>query len=71
MRAILNISLPQAMVNDIKAEVRRGKYATTSEFFRDLIRNWQEDELVREINKGEAEIRAGKGIHLRSLRDLR
>lgn len=71
MRAILNISLPQAMVADVKAEVKRGKYATTSEFFRDLIRNWQEDKLVHEINKGEAEIRAGKGTHLRSLRDLR
>ncbi len=70
MRAILNISLPQEMVTDVKAEVKRGKYATTSEFFRDLIRNWQEDKLVREINKAKAEIRAGKGIHLKSLADL-
>ena len=71
MRAILNISLPEAMLADVKAEVKRGKYSTTSEFFRDLVRNWQEDRLVREIKKGEAEIRAGKGVHLQSLKDLR
>ena len=71
MRAILNISLPQAMVADVKAEVKRGKYSTVSEFFRKLLRDWQKEKLLRELKRGEAEIRAGKGIHLRSLRDLR
>ena len=71
MRAILNISLPQVMVEDVKSYVAEGKYSTVSEFFRDLVRNWQEDRLVRDIKAGEAEIRAGKGVHLRSLKDLR
>jgi len=70
MRAILNISLPQAMVADVKAEVKKGKYSTVSEFFRDLVRDWQEEMLLRELNKGKAEIKAGKGIHLKSLADL-
>lgn len=70
MRAILNISLPQTMANDIKKEVSLGNFATVSEFFRDLVRSWQEDRLLRELNKGKAEIRAGKGVRLKSLADL-
>lgn len=70
MRAILNISLPQAMVADVKAEVKKGRYSTVSEFFRDLVRDWQEEMLLRELNRGKAEIRAGKGVKLKSLTDL-
>lgn len=71
MRAILNISLPQAMADDVKEYVAKGQYSTVSEFFRHLLRDWQEDKLLRELNKSKAEIKAGKGIYLRSLRDLR
>ena len=71
MRSIINISLPQAMVDDVKNYVSSGQYSTVSEFFRHLIRNWQEDKLLRELNKSKAEIKAGKGIYLKSLRDLR
>jgi len=71
MRAVLNISLPQAMVDDVKDYVSNGQYSTVSEFFRHLVRNWQEDKLLRELNKSKAEIKAGKGIYLKSLRDLR
>ena len=58
------------MVNDVKEHVAKGKYSTVSEFFRKLIRDWQEERLLRELNKSKAEIRAGKGIHLKSLADL-
>ncbi len=71
MRAVLNISLPQTMVNDIKDYVSEGRYSTVSEFFRHLLRDWQEDRLVRELNKSREEIKAGKGIYLKSLKDLR
>lgn len=71
MRAILNISLPQAMVADVKAEVKKGKYSTVSEFFRDLVRGWQEEMLLRELKASEAEFKAGKFKILKSLKDLR
>lgn len=71
MRAIINISLPQAMVKDVEEHVKTGKYASKSEFFRRLIRDWQEDQLLRELKASEVEIRAGKGVYLKSLRDLR
>ena len=71
MRAVLNISLPQTMANDVKNYVAEGQYSTVSEFFRHLVRGWQEDKLVRELNKSREEIKAGKGVYLKSLRDLR
>jgi Arc/MetJ-type ribon-helix-helix transcriptional regulator len=71
MRAVLNISLPQTMVSDVKAEVKKGKYSTVSEFFRNLIRDWQEEKILRELKASEAEFRAGKFKVLKSLKDLR
>lgn len=71
MRAILNISLPEAMVAEVKAEVRKGKYSTVSEFFRSLVRGWQEEILLRELKASEAEFKAGKFKVLKSLKDLR
>lgn len=71
MRNIVNISLPKEMVMDIKREVRRGKFASTSEFMRHLIRVWNMEQLMRNVEKSRAEIAAGKGKTLRSLKDLR
>lgn len=71
MRNIINISLPKALNKVVEQAMRKGKFATKSEFFRNLLRMWQEEELLVEIRKSEAEIRAGKGIKLRSFRDLR
>lgn len=71
MRAILNISLPKPMVEEIEAEVALGNFATKSEFFRHVLRFWKEEKLLRELNRGKAEIRTGKGVYLKSLADLR
>ncbi len=67
----MNISLPEQMATLIREEVNTGKYGSVSEFFRELVREWQEDILLREIRKSEAELKAGKGVYLKSLRDLR
>ena len=71
MRAILNISLPKPMLEEIEAEVTLGNFSTKSEFFRHILRFWKEEKLLRELNRGKAEIRAGNGIYLKSLADLR
>ncbi len=71
MRNIVNISLPKEMAADIKREVKVGKFASTSEFMRHLIRVWNTERLMRDIKQSRAEIAAGKGKVLRSLRDLR
>lgn len=71
MRNIVNISLPKELNKVVEQAMRKGKFASKSEFFRNLLRLWEEAQLLAEIKKSEAEFRAGKGIKLRSLRDLR
>lgn len=71
MRAILNISLPQTMVDDVKKHVAKNNYATVSEFFRRLLRDWQEERLLKELKASEAEFKAGKFKVLKSFKDLR
>jgi antitoxin ParD1/3/4 len=71
MREIINISLPSQMAKTVKGAVKTGDYASTSEFFRDLIRDWQEGKLLKKLNAGRAEIAAGKGKTLKSLKSLR
>lgn len=71
MRTIMNISLPVELAREVKREVKAGKFASTSEFLRHLIRAWNTEQLMRDIEKSRAEISVGKGKVLRSLKDLR
>ena len=71
MREVINISLPPRMVKTVKAAVKKGDYISTSEFFRDLLRDWQADKLLNEVNESREEIRLGKGKILKSLKDLK
>lgn len=71
MREIINISLPSTMVKTVKKAVKAGDYISTSEFFRTLLRDWQSNQLLRDLNKSRKEIKAGKGKILKSLKDLR
>lgn len=71
MRNIINISMPGDMAKVIKKEVKRGQYASTSEFFRSLVRSWQEEKLLTELRESQSEVVKGKGKVLHSLKDLR
>lgn len=71
MRNIINISVPEMLRKDIEFEVKVGGYASTSEFFRDILRDWKRNNLLKELQQSQAEIAAGKGKVLRSLKDLR
>lgn len=71
MRKVINISLPHPVVKTVKTAVKKGGYASTSEFFRDLLRNWQKDKLLEDLNESRAGIIAKKGRVLKSLKDLR
>ena len=46
MREIINLSLPTETVKAVKKAVKVGHYASTSEFFRSLLRDWQEGKLL-------------------------
>jgi len=71
MREVINISLPSPMAKTVKTAVRTGDYASTSEFFRHLLRDWQEGKLLAELNESKIEIASGKGKALNSLKALR
>lgn len=71
MRNIVNISLPRAMAQIVKKEVKSGRFSTTSEFFRHLLRLWNEHQLAKELIKDRKHFESGKGKVLHSLRDLR
>ncbi len=71
MREVINISLPATMAKTVKLAVKKGEYASTSEFFRVLLRKWQEDFLLDELEGSRLEIKNGKGKKLKSLKDLR
>lgn len=71
MRQIINISLPPTLANLVNTAVNSGKYSSKSEFFRSLLRNWEEEQALKNIKLSEKQIRQGKGILLRSLKELR
>lgn len=71
MREVINISLPPPMAKTVKTAVKKGDYASTSEFFRHLLRDWQEGKLLSELNESKLEIASGKGKFLTSLKSLR
>ncbi len=71
MRQVINISLPSPMAQTVKTAVKTGDYASTSEFFRALLRDWQASKLLSELNESRREIAAGKGKKLKSLKALR
>lgn len=71
MRNIINISVPEILKKEIELEVSTGGYASTSEFFRVLLRDWRENAILRDVDASRREFAAGKGKTLLSLRDLR
>ena len=60
MREVINISLPSPMAKTVKTAVKTGNYASTSEFFRHLLRDWQEGRLLAELNASRMEIASRK-----------
>jgi len=72
MRDVINLSLPKEMTKTVKKAVKNGNYASVSEFFRDLLRMWMEEQkLCQDITESEKEFAAGKGKKLKSLKELK
>lgn len=71
MRKVINISLPKELALSVERMVKKGNYATRSEFFRDLLRMKIEGRILRELAESKKELACGKGKLLKSLRDLR
>lgn len=69
MRDIINISLPPNLTALVRQEVKSGNYASTSEFFRHLIREWNTQQLAKQLKRDQKNPKTWKT--LKSLRDLR
>ena len=63
--------MPASLKREVEKEVKAGNYASASEFFRDALRVWRDNQLVKELKESQIEARAGKVKLLRSLKDLR
>lgn len=71
MRNVLSVSLPDDLLTDLARQAKENKYPTISEYVRHLIRLHNTEKLAREIQLSRAEMLAGKGKLLKSLKDLR
>ncbi len=65
MASTITISLPAVTIKKVRAQVATGQFASTSEFFRDLLRHWEEQSLVKQIGRNKKE----KPIKLTSFQD--
>lgn len=68
MRAILSISLPDTIKEEIEEEVRGGRFSSVSEVVRHV---WREYKVREEVRHSRDAIARGRGKTLRSLKDLR
>ncbi|MFA7252738.1 MAG: ribbon-helix-helix domain-containing protein [Candidatus Paceibacterota bacterium] len=71
MRITLNISMPASFKKNVDLAVKEGNYASISEFFRDAVRAWENDRLIKELKESQRDARLGRVKLLRSLKDLR
>ena len=58
------------MVKQVKNEVKKGQFASNSEFIRHLIRLWNTDKLARELKNDRKNFDSGEEKVLKSLKDL-
>lgn len=63
--------MPPELVIDIESEVKRGKFASKSEFFRHLLRLWNTQKLATDLEKERAEFKKGNYHVLKSLKNLK
>jgi len=71
MREIMNLSLPKPLAQSVNDIVKEGRYASKSEFFRELLRMWLEGKILKELAESRKELASSRGRTLKSLKELR
>ncbi len=71
MRTAMTISLPEALAKDIRREAKAGNFASASEYLRHILREYRRLSLASELKSQKREFEKGKGVVLKSLKDLR
>jgi len=72
MRSIINISLPEELSRMVKKEVKKGNFASTSEYFRYLLKSRNNGALAKRLLKDKTDLESGKikAKELTSFKDL-
>lgn len=70
MRSVVNISLPPTMMEWVKAEMKARQFTSVSEFFRSIIRDYQEEKLLAELRESEKDVAEGRVFRLDSMSQL-
>ena len=70
MRNIINISLPESMTKEVEHRVKQLHFASKSEFFRHLVREWMAGRLAADLEESRNEYRKGKAKKLKSVKEL-
>ena len=63
--------MPKETATEAKRVARADGFASVSEYFRHLLREEKQRKLAEELHKQRKQFEAGKGIWLKSLKDLR
>lgn len=63
--------MPAEMVKDVNMEIKKGNFASKSEFFRHLLRMWNTQKLAEELKREQREFRKGNYKVLHSLKNLK
>jgi len=70
MRKTLNISMSPKLLKRVEAAVDENDYSSVSEFFRDALRAWEDEQLYQSVMRSRQDVARGRYKRLRSLRDL-
>jgi Arc/MetJ-type ribon-helix-helix transcriptional regulator len=70
MRTVVNISLPVSLTAEVDRGVKRFHFASKSEFFRHLLREWLAGRLLADLEQSEREHAEGKAKKLTRVKDL-
>lgn len=69
-RNIINISLPPTLTKQVERAVEEKHFASKSEFFRHLLREWMAGRLAKDFEEGRKEYREHKAKPLKSMKEL-
>jgi len=62
--------MPASFKKNVDLAVKEGNYASVSEFFRDAVRAWEEEQLYQSVLRSRKDFAEGKFKRLHSLKDL-
>ena len=70
MRNIVNISLPDNLTKEVERGMKNFRFASRSEFFRHLLREWLAGRLILDLEASQKEYKTGKAKKLSNVKDL-